>query len=422
MWQLEFLLKKIIKRALIAIPVILFFSLNTYVEGAPPEKQITVVFRFDDYSSLSSTEFEVKLINTFRKYNAACTFGVIPYACTGDEHDTRPQDVVPLTLKKAAILKNAVKEGILEVALHGYSHQTIRKKTDFDYTEFSGLDFNSQVKKIAIGKNYLEEMLDIKIATFIPPWNTYDSNTIRAIEKLGFKCFSANESVEAIKSSLLKYVPVTCDLFELRHTVELARRVPDRQPVIVVLFHEYDFLEIDKEMGRLSYKEFLEIMAWITSQQNIHIRTIEQTTMLVNDMNALRFNNNISFGKLTSLIPPLKLFDSMYPAGVFLSSNAANKMRYRCGVLLSLFYFSIFLVSVTFAYFIGFIIFSKSRTMVLVSILGGLAIVVFLTIHILRGSLITYNDAMAIITFMGICIGLLCYFFRLKRQRQLNVT
>ncbi len=50
----------------------------------PPEKQITVVFRLDDYSHLSTTEFEVRLINAFRKYNAACTFGVIPYVCTGN--------------------------------------------------------------------------------------------------------------------------------------------------------------------------------------------------------------------------------------------------------------------------------------------------------------------------------------------------
>ncbi len=219
MWQLEFLQKKIIKRALIAILVILFFPLNTDAEGSPPEKQITVVFRFDDYSSLSSTEFEVKLINTFREYNTVCTFGVIPYVCAGDIHDTRPQDVVPLTLKKAAILKNAIKEEILEVALHGYSHQTIRSKTNGKHTEFSGLDFDSQVAKIAKGKDYVEEILDIRIATFIPPWNVYDANTIRAIEKLGFKCFSAGVSVKAPESSILKFAPATCDLFELRQTV-----------------------------------------------------------------------------------------------------------------------------------------------------------------------------------------------------------
>ena len=151
MWRLESLQMKRIRKVLIAISIILFFLPSFDVEGTPSANQITVVFRFDDYSSRSSTEFEVRLINAFRKYNAVCTFGVIPYACTGDKHDIRPQGVAPLTLEKAAILKNAIEEGILEVALHGYSHQTIRSKSYGRYTEFSGLNLNSQVAKIAKG-------------------------------------------------------------------------------------------------------------------------------------------------------------------------------------------------------------------------------------------------------------------------------
>ena len=64
---------------------------NTTTEG----KQIIVVFRFDDYSSRSSTDIEIKLIDAFQKYNACCTFGVIPFVCTGDVHDAHPQDVGP---------------------------------------------------------------------------------------------------------------------------------------------------------------------------------------------------------------------------------------------------------------------------------------------------------------------------------------
>ena len=414
MWRLESLQMKRIRKVLIAISIILFFLPSFDVEGTPSANQITVVFRFDDYSSRSSTEFEVRLINAFRKYNAVCTFGVIPYACTGDKHDIRPQGVAPLTLEKAAILKNAIEEGILEVALHGYSHQTIRSKSYGRYTEFSGLNLNSQVAKIAKGKNYLQKILDIKIATFIPPWNVYDTNTIRAIEKLGLKCFSASELVKAPESSILKFAPSTCNLLQLRHTVELARRVPDKQPVIVVLFHENDFLEIDKERGWLTYKEFLELLAWITSQQDIHIRTLEQTTTVIHDMDALCFNNNISFSKLTYLIPPLELFDNMYHPGVFLSSNAVNTMMHRCVVFLSLFYFSILLLSVIIAYFTGFIVFYLPRTVRLLSIYGGIALFAFLVIHIIHGTVITYNDVIAIITFMGACIGLLCCFFKLK--------
>ncbi len=48
----------------------LFFEHNTYAEGVTPEKQITVVFRFDDYSSLSPTEFDVKGLATSSGLNA----------------------------------------------------------------------------------------------------------------------------------------------------------------------------------------------------------------------------------------------------------------------------------------------------------------------------------------------------------------
>lgn len=236
-------------RVVIAI-LFLIPSLSNKANSSPKEKQITVVFRFDDYSSRSSTDFEVKLIDTFKKYNIHCTFGVIPYIVS-DVHDPRPQDVVPLNQMKTTILKNAIEAGILEVALHGYSHQTIREIGDGWYTEFFGLDYNSQVEKIAKGKIYLGEILGTRIVTFIPPWNSYDFNTIHAIEKLGFKSISADKYGDASESSPIKFLPATSDLLHLRDAIKSARRISSIYSIIVVLFHVYDFLEIDREMGKL---------------------------------------------------------------------------------------------------------------------------------------------------------------------------
>jgi len=150
----------ILIRGLIVILLSFTISFSAKANSTSEEKQITVVFRFDDYSSRSSTDIEIKLIDTFQKYNACCTFGVIPYVCAGNIHDTRPQHIVPLTSVKADILINAIKVGVLEVALHGYSHQTIRESMYYGSTEFSGLDYNAQVNKIAKGKKCLEKILD----------------------------------------------------------------------------------------------------------------------------------------------------------------------------------------------------------------------------------------------------------------------
>lgn len=251
------------------------------------QKLITVAFRYDDYSRFSDTDLEVKLIMAFQRYNIPCTFGVIPYVSGNPEvPGPDPQKVYPLTLEKASILKDAIKPGTLEVALHGYSHRTIRiKAADTDYTEFSGLDYDSQLKKISKGKSLLEKMLGIRITTFIPPWNTYDVNTIRVLEELGFKTISADNAGVTKESSQLKFLPFTRDILNLKDAVESARKISDVQPVIVVLFHAFDFIEIGREEGKLTYQGFVELLAWIKSQKDIHARIIGE------DVHSSRFVN-----------------------------------------------------------------------------------------------------------------------------------
>ena len=131
------------QRALITI-VFVCTVLFTGCDKQPiEEKQVNVVFRFDDYSARSSTEMELRIIDAFRKNESSITFGVIPFVCAGDAHDPSPQDIVPLTSKKGEILKTGFEEGILDIALHGYSHQTIKAEHRM---EFSSLDYNIQVK------------------------------------------------------------------------------------------------------------------------------------------------------------------------------------------------------------------------------------------------------------------------------------
>ncbi len=169
------------------------------------------------------------------------------------------------------------KSGVLEVALHGYSHQTIHEKK-YGYTEFSGLDYNSRLEKIFRGKDYLEKKLDIQITTFIPPWNSYDRNTIEVVGKLGFKTISADKKGVVKKLSPLKFQPESCGLNELRGKVKSARRARNIHPFIIVLFHAFDFSKVDKKEGKLTYQDLDKLLAWVISQKDIHVRSINQLT------------------------------------------------------------------------------------------------------------------------------------------------
>ena len=202
------------KKVLIAFFFVYAF-LFTGCDSHPIEqKQIKVVFRFDDYSARSVTAMELRIIDAFRNNEASFTIGVIPFICAGEVRDPSPQDIVPLTTKKADILRAGYEDGILDIALHGYSHQTNNAK---NLMEFSSLDYNIQIERLAKGKRFLEHVTGAPVTTFIPPWNRYDLNTLRALEELGFSTLSADDSGEVTEDTKINFlVPNTCVLPQLR--------------------------------------------------------------------------------------------------------------------------------------------------------------------------------------------------------------
>jgi len=67
-------------------------------------KMITVFFRYDDYSSRSNTDLEVKYISAFKEAGFCCLFGIIPFAVARDAEDTGSQELLALPSEKAALL------------------------------------------------------------------------------------------------------------------------------------------------------------------------------------------------------------------------------------------------------------------------------------------------------------------------------
>jgi len=394
-----------LNRKLYLIVVLLFFLLlSTAIGGADREKQITVIFRYDDYSSRSLTDIEVKIIDAFQKHNVSCTFGVIPCIYSGDGYDPAPQDVVPLTPAKANILNSAMKAGTLEVALHGYSHQTIREKGGT--TEFSGLDYSTQLERISKANNLLEQMLHTQITTFIPPWNSYDFNTIRAVEKLGFTCFSADLSGDAKESPSLKFLPGTCGPDGLPDAVESARRIPEIQPIIVVLFHEYDLLDVNRERGKITYQELVELLGWLRVQDDVRVRSFEQTTkMFADSLSARRFMNNKYLRKTTRLIPPF-LLELYSPAGVYLSQDISKDNKTKCSLFAWLFYFAILLVSIATAFMGGCIAFRRSDLAGSICKYGIPVLIVVLSVYSFHDLQLQYRGAVVIVVLLGAYIGI----------------
>lgn len=77
---------------------------------------------------------------------------------------------------------------LFEWALHGYSHET---KTDFHGgSEFGGVPYQKQHRWIEQGTKLIQKCTGERPTTFVPPRNTYDNATLRALSEANYTAVS----------------------------------------------------------------------------------------------------------------------------------------------------------------------------------------------------------------------------------------
>jgi peptidoglycan/xylan/chitin deacetylase (PgdA/CDA1 family) len=302
--------------------ILVFFIMQTgYSINDKQDKKIYLVFRFDDYSAKSNTRLELDIIETFRKNNMAFTIGVIPFIGAGNLLDPTPQENIPLGEEKGDILKNASKQGIVEVALHGYSHQS--HSAEYIGSEFKGLAVEQQKDKIIKGRKYLEKVSDTAITTFVPPWNHYDANTLKVLDELEFGNLSADMFGKGNKTTAIQFLPNSCGLLELKGAIKAARESSDTESIIVALFHEYDFIESNNNDGILDFEVFSELIEWVDEQTDVTVFTIDQMTSHVSkDYLIDKFRVNQKINAWSFKIPPFipESYSYVYASEKYLQS------------------------------------------------------------------------------------------------------
>jgi hypothetical protein len=208
---------------------------------------------------------------------------------------------IPLSAEKVDILADLVRTGKVEIAQHGYSHQT----RDANYfSEFDGMPAEEQIERIAKGTEYLEDRFKVAITTFIPPWNRYDSNTLFALQSAGFKSLSAGTRSSAFSGSDLRVLPWTCNLGQLKQTVDEARSSSGRHAIIVAGFHEYDFVEVDPARGSFSFSDLEEILAWLAKLSDVKTGTISEVTSGADYLTMQTFEKHKRNWLVCRLLPP----------------------------------------------------------------------------------------------------------------------
>lgn len=253
---------------------------------------IPVIFRYDDFSARSDTALEARLGELFSRQRVSCVVGVVPLVCDGDERSPHPQAYLPLPMEKAELLRSAVSAGAFEVALHGCHHQNLAHAPGGRLAEFAGRPYGDQRAALRTGREELAGVLGQAPIYFIPPFNAYDSQTVRALADEGFCCLSAGMFEQERGDAALNFVPHTCSLGQLKGTIEKLRQAGQSGALVMPLFHPFDFVESDPQRGRMTWNDFENLVAWTTSQPDVQVTSLSTLSAC---------GQNLSQGRLAAM-------------------------------------------------------------------------------------------------------------------------
>ena len=248
---------------------------------ASDSKRITVSFRFDDYPAMHEMESGTRILNTFMAKRIPITFAVIPYDGKYVPRSA-PGTLDAETRKVASLFLNAIKSRRFEVAQHGYSHEENYFGPDNGSSEFAHLPLKDQVDRMRTGKALLEKMLGRRVKCFVPPWSTYDINTLRAAEQCGFKVFSASGLPgQEGRGYSLKFRGSDEQLSTLKQRIDAERKGTEKRQVVTVLFHASDFTEINDELGTMTFPKLDELLDWVKTQPDVSVKLLSKTAVRI---------------------------------------------------------------------------------------------------------------------------------------------
>ncbi len=298
---------------------------------------ITVVYRFDDYNGTVIDNADAGILDVFRRHGLRCTFAVIPNA-----------RYVPVSPEKLDFLKVAADSGVVDIAQHGYTHNVLAITHGWSGrygSEFKGIYYQEQEERIRRGKEFLDRGLGRPVTVFVPPYNSYDSDTVRALETLGFTCLSASLGTDVPPSTRLKLAPATVGPESVREAVALARKTAGDSPaMVVVMGHDYEFKEgLPTELSDVALKTERCSMAslsadldWLQAQKGVRVLSFGQLCAEPENLGAARFIANRALWEQADRVPPF--LKKQYPNTVYFTAERAAELRKTWAVYLWLFY------------------------------------------------------------------------------------
>ena len=228
---------------------------------------IKVAFRFDDPSLTSNHDLESRVIDISSRFSIKINFAVIPYKSIKGQLQS-------FSREKARHLVESYTDDLIEISQHGYAHVNV-DSTD-DPSEFFGVPAGQQLEMIHGGKKVLDNLFSTKNRGFVPPWNSFDHNTLRIIETNDFLFLSAGWKIPESVPSHIPLLPRTCHIHTLIETIEHNQSYQRLEPIFIVVLHHYDFFESGSNQSVLKIEEFTKILEGLSKMEDVKFTSLNE--------------------------------------------------------------------------------------------------------------------------------------------------
>ena len=233
--------------------------------------KVYICLRYDDFGlKAEATEYDRQLIRMADETNGKITISIVPHS----ENCKKNRDYL-----FDSVFFRAVKNGKIEIAVHGYKHcRNFAEKLLHVHGEFGKKPYFMQKRDIKNGLSEWKNDLNLPVThIFVPPQNVYDKNTVEILAENGFSMISDGRNCDnAFKGDAEKAgisrVPFTCGI---EASGELADELlkKDGEYILVALFHHYNYpiekvLELEKfyEQKNVEFITLSEIQKKLSSK------------------------------------------------------------------------------------------------------------------------------------------------------------
>ncbi len=244
-----------------------------------------LVFRYDDYGkstwTATSKQLDYAVLETFRSRAIPLVVAAIP----------EPLNEQPDSIN---LLDRYVSSGLVEVVLHGWDHkpsQVLLANSGIK-GELPGLPYEEQLKRLLQGKRLLESWLNQSVTTLAPPWNRYDTTTLRACETAGIQAVTADVHGPSLYDTPVLLLPSTTSLSGLVKVIDRWEQDPRPNRLAVVCFHSYDFKEDGGNQAGLSLQQLDAVLKRVSASPGIAVVDCRTATQ--------QLGNKLSLARLTA--------------------------------------------------------------------------------------------------------------------------